>query len=156
MGVRSLLLALGALLATGGAVAAGDPAGSVLDGLIPPSRPEGTVDVIGWVEERDARAELVVTLVPKGKAKLVADPGVVVTPRLRPGLVWSASTPVSRVDPEIGYFDEPPTLRLPFTANDGRPVEASVEYAYCLVDYQCLFGQTTVSALPGLRGGGAS
>ena len=26
------------------------------------------------------------------------------------------------------------------------PVEADVEYAYCLVDYQCLFGEAKVSA----------
>ena len=31
------------------------------------------------------------------------------------------------------------------TAEDGKPVEAGVEYAYCLVDYQCLFGEAKVS-----------
>lgn len=152
MDIRRLILALTMLPTAGGMAAAAGPADPVLGDLMAPSRPEGTVDVVSWVEEQGERAELVVTLVPKGQAKLVADPGVVVTPRLRAGVTWLAAEPVSRVDPDIGYFDEPPTLRIPFTTQDGQAVEASVEYAYCLVDYQCLFGETTVSALPEPRG----
>ena len=53
---------------------------------------------------------------------------------------------LSRVDADQGYFAEPPTVRVPFAHEDGRPVEAKVEYAYCLVDYQCLFGEATTSA----------
>ena len=37
-------------------------------------------------------------------------------------------------------------LRLPFAGVDGKPVEAAVEYAYCVVERQCLFGEARVSA----------
>jgi hypothetical protein len=60
---------------------------------------------------------------------------------------------VSHVDPDQAYFDDPPILRLPFDGGDGKPVKASVEYAYCLVDYQCLFGEATVSAATGAPSG---
>jgi hypothetical protein len=113
----------------------------------PPSAPHATVKVLGWVERvGDDRDELVITLLPEGKAKLVADPGVTVTPVARDGILWSGTRPTSRVEPGTDYFPAPPTLRLPFAGADGRPVEATVEYAYCVVDRQCLFGETRVSA----------
>jgi hypothetical protein len=118
----------------------------LLDQIAPAKAPEGSVDVVGWVERDGARPELVVTLVPKGQVKLVADPGIVVTPVARDGVEWAAVQPVSRVDGSRSYFAEPPTIRLPFAGEDGKPVEAAVEYAYCLVDYQCLFGEARVSA----------
>jgi hypothetical protein len=90
-----------------------------------------------------------VTLVPKGKVKLVADPGVVVTPVPRQGITWSVPQAVSRPEDGAGsgstYFAEPPKLRVPFAGEDGRPVDVAVEYAYCLVDYQCLFGEARIS-----------
>ena len=59
--------------------------GDLLDRLGPAKAPEGSVEVLGWVERSPAGAELVVTLVPKGEVKLVADPGVTVTPVPRAG-----------------------------------------------------------------------
>ena len=53
---------------------------------------------------------------------------------------------MSAVEAGRDYFAAPPTIRVPFAGEDGKPVEAEVEYAYCLVDYQCLFGETKVSA----------
>jgi hypothetical protein len=133
------------ILATAPANAA-ESLGNLLDQLAPAAVPQGSVEVMSWVERNGAVPELVVTLVPKGEVKLVADPGVVVTPVPRDGLQWQAAEPVSSVDAERDYFDEPPTLRVPFAGEDGKPVEAEVEYAYCLVDYQCLFGTAKVSA----------
>jgi hypothetical protein len=133
------------LLATGPAAAA-EPLATLLDKLAPPVAPQGSVDVMGWVERNGGEAELVVTFVPKGAVKLVADPGVTVTPVPRDGIAWRVTAPVSRVDAGEDYFGEPPTLRVPFAGGDGKPVEAAVEYAYCLVDYQCLFGEARVSA----------
>lgn len=117
----------------------------LLGALAPPRPPEGSVEVVGWVERSADRYDLVVTFVPRGQVKLVADPGVTVTPLVRPGVDWSAAEPVTRVEAGEDYFAEPPTLRVPFAGHDGKPVEAAVEYAYCLVDYQCLFGEATVS-----------
>jgi hypothetical protein len=138
----------GFLLVTGSLApaAAEEPLSSLLGKLAPAAVPQGSVEVMSWVERNGAVPELVVTLVPRGQVRLVADPGVVVTPLPRDGLAWNAHEPVSSADPERDYFEEPPTIRVPFAGEDGKPVEADVEYAYCLVDYQCLFGTAKVSA----------
>jgi hypothetical protein len=136
------------LLAAGGA-SAEEPLASLLGQLAPAEVPQGSVEVMGWIERGGGGRvgpELVVTLVPKGAVKLVADPGVTVTPVARAGLDWGAGAPVSETDPDGGYFAEPPVVRVPFAGEDGRPVEAEVEYAYCVVDYQCLFGTARVTA----------
>jgi len=143
--LRAMVIAASAVLAAGGAVA-GEPLSTMLAKLGPAKPPEGSVEVVSWVERNGSAPELVVTLVPKGQVKLVADPGVTVTPVARDGIAWSDTSPASRVDPGQGYFAEPPTVRVPFVREDGRPVEAKVEYAYCLVDYQCLFGEARTSA----------
>ncbi|MEK0083645.1 hypothetical protein [Benzoatithermus flavus] len=140
------VLALVATSAVGSAARAAEPLDALLDRLAPRKTPQGSVEVTSWIERGDGGSELVVQLVPKGQVKLVADPGVTVTPLPREGIAWSADAPVSEVDPNRDYFATPPTLRVPFSGGDGKPVEAAVEYAYCLVDYQCLFGETRVSA----------
>lgn len=124
---------------------ADEPLAGLLGALAPPQPPKGSVEVVGWVERSEDRFDLVVTFVPRGQVKLVADPGVIVTPHPRSGIDWSVDEPVTRIEAGQDYFAEPPTLRVPFAGHDGKPVEASVEYAYCLVDYQCLFGEATVS-----------
>ena len=123
-----------------------EPLGVLLDRLAPAKAPQGTVEVVSWIERSGARPELVVTFVPKGRAKLVADPGVSITPVPRPGVTWASETPVSATVPGQDYFAAPPTVRVAFVGEDGQPVEAAVEYAYCLVDHQCLFGEARVSA----------
>jgi hypothetical protein len=144
---RTIVLAvLAAALPPAGAALAEEPLAALLGRIAPAKAPEGSVDVMSWVERGGTQPELVVTLVPKGAVRLVADPGVAVTPLPRDGLAWSVTEPVSRADAAQAYFAEPPTIRIPFAGEDGKPVEASVEYAYCLVDYQCLFGETRVSA----------
>ena len=143
---RTFAVALAGALPTAQGAVAAEPLSTLLGQIAPAKAPEGTVDVVGWVERDGAKPELVVTLIPKGQVKLVADPGVVVTPVPRDGVEWAAAQPVSRVDASRSYFAEPPTIRLPFAGEDGKPVEASVKYAYCLVDYQCLFGEARVSA----------
>ena len=82
---------------------------------------------------------------PKGQVKLVADPGRHGHSGARAGVSWSGSGQSDRWAGD--YFAEPPTVRVPFAGEDGKPVEADVEYAYCLADYQCLFGETKVSVL---------
>jgi hypothetical protein len=143
---RTFAVALAAALPAVEGAAAAEPLSALLGQIAPAKAPEGTVDVVGWVERDGTKPELVVTLIPKGRVKLVADPGVVVTPVARDGVEWAAAQPVSRVEGSRSYFAEPPTIRLPFAGEDGKPVEAAVEYAYCLVDYQCLFGEARVSA----------
>ena len=142
--IRAAALAL-AVLPAGAAVAA-EPLAALLGQIAPAKAPEGSVDVVSWVERNGAQPELVVTLVPKGRVKLVADPGMTVTPVARDGVAWASAAPVSEVDSGRDYFEAPPTIRVSFSGEDGKPVQAAVEYAYCLIDYQCLFGETTVSA----------
>lgn len=129
------------------AAGAAEPLGVLLDRVAPSRAPQGSVEVMGWIERAGDGPELVVTLAPKGEAKLVADPGITVTPRPRAGVTWGSEVPVSRVEPGGDYFRTPQELRIPFAGEDGRPVEAAVEYAYCLVGFQCLFGEATVSAM---------
>lgn len=129
---------------------AGDDLSKLLDGLAPAAeRPRGEVAVTGWIEGGPGGTELVVRVEPRGAAKLVSEPGVTVTPLAREGVAWPAGATVSE-EPGGGYFAAPVELRLPFRAGDGRAVEAQVEYAYCLKDYQCLFGEAVVSAAPPL------
>lgn len=139
-----LILAAGVLAAS--PALATEPLSGLLGSLAPPEPPRGQVDVVGWVERNGGRSELVVTFVPKGQVKLVADPGVTVTPVPRAGIAWTQGEPVSLVEAGHDYFAQPPVVRVPFAGQDGQPVAARVDYAYCLVDYQCLFGQATVSA----------
>ena len=45
---------------------------ALLGQIAPAKAPEGSVDVVSWIERNGAQPELVVTLVPKGRVKLVA------------------------------------------------------------------------------------
>ena len=104
------------------------------------------VVVIAAVEaNRAGERVLVVTLAARPEFKLVADPGITVTPLPRDGLAWSAAGPASRVTPGGDSFNAPQSLRLPFTSSTPGPVQAKVDYAYCRVGQQCLFGEETVS-----------
>lgn len=136
---------LAAALVASAPARAEDAVGTLLGRLAPPA-PQGTVKLLSWVEEADRGAELVITFIPEGGVKLVADPGVTVTPVARDGIAWTGAVPLHHARAGLDYFAPPLTLRLPFTGGDGRPVDAAVEYAYCVVDQQCLFGQATVSA----------
>jgi hypothetical protein len=106
---------------------------------------EGSVRLDAWIETgRDSEA-LVVVVEPQGQFKLVADPGITVTPTAQPGVEWLVPLPYRRVDPDVPYFTPPASLRLPFRASDDRRIEVLVEYAYCVVDYQCFFGEQTLT-----------
>jgi len=111
----------------------------------------GGVQIDAWVESGDAGREIVVTLAPEGETKLVAEPGITVTPAARLGVEWHLPLPHRMVDTERDYFEPPAMLRLPFTSADEEPVQLLVEYAYCFVDFQCFFGEaqlTVATALP--------
>jgi hypothetical protein len=53
--------------------------------------------------------------------------------------------PYRHVDAGIQYFTPPAALRLPFRASGEQPLEILVEYAYCVVDYQCFFGEEVLT-----------
>ena len=113
--------------------------------------PRGSVRLDAWVEIGDAGKEVVVMVVPEGDTKLVADPGITVTPAARLGVDWQLPLPHRLVDTERDYFDPPATIRLPFTSTDDQPLQLLVEYAYCFVDFQCFFGEaelTVATAAP--------
>lgn len=139
---RRALIGAALTLAAGPAVAEGLDA--LLDGLGPaPARPAGGVDVRGWIERGDKGRVLVVTLEPRGAARLVADPGVTVAPAPTDGITWTGELPLTLIDPARDYFAEAPVLRLPFTGT-AAVVTARVDYAWCLADLQCLFGEAVV------------
>jgi hypothetical protein len=102
---------------------------------------DGSVHLDAWIEAGPDSDALVVVVEPRGKFKLVADPGITITPTPQPGVEWLVPLPHRHVDPEISYFTPPATVRLPFQADGAAPLEILVEYAYCVVDYQCFFGE---------------
>lgn len=112
---------------------------------VPGSPGENGVRVDGWVETGPDGQELVVVIEPEGEIKLVADPGITVTPTERSGVEWLTPLPHHYVDAGTDYFVPPATVRLPFRASDGQPIELRVDYAYCLVDFQCFFGEETLT-----------
>lgn len=143
--LASVAVALGCLSAAGPAAA---EAVSELLARVGPKAPAsaaGDVDVLAWVEsERGYDRTLVITFATRGDAKLVADPGVSATPGAGSGITWAADTPTTLTIAGQGYFGAPPVLRLPFRSAAGDAVEAQVDYAYCLIERQCLFGAETV------------
>ncbi|MEZ5935969.1 MAG: hypothetical protein R3F54_29460 [Alphaproteobacteria bacterium] len=147
--MRLLTPCLALLAMSSTAAAAGSPS---LDQLIKEfqseaPKVEAEVRIDAWVDEADAPGqpdEIVITLLPEGQTKLNADPGITVTPADQPGVDWAVPTPYRHQDTSITYFEPPATIRLPFTASENRPVDILVEYAYCLVDYQCFFGEETL------------
>ena len=150
--MRAVALGIGMAALLAGAAPATELK-TLLDQLAPPAPAgQGRVEVTGWLETSPEGTELVVTLTPSGVAKLVADPGIVVTP-LAAGDAAPPGGPVELVDPSLGYMTEPPVLRVPLPRHDGGPVEAQVDYAYCLVDTQCLFGEARLRVEGGPAGG---
>lgn len=140
---RHLLAALPVLAAAPPAAAEGlDDLLRVLGPAAP--APAGSVEVHGWVERGAEGPVLVVMLEPRGAAKLVADPGITIEPVAAAGLRWADAQGVSLVDADRDYFGAPPVLRLPFTG-DAAAVTARIDYAWCLADYQCLFGEAVVT-----------
>jgi hypothetical protein len=109
------------------------------------------VQIDAWTETGSAGSELVIVIAPRGETKLVADPGITVTPTARAGVEWRTPLPHRKVDRAIDYFTPPATLRLPFTSSDHQPLELLVEYAWCVVDFQCFFAEemlTVANRLP--------
>jgi hypothetical protein len=105
----------------------------------------GSVKLDAWIEAGPERTEVVVVLEPQGDFKLVADPGITVTPTEQSGVEWLVPLPYRHVDAGIQYFTPPAALRLPFRASGEQPLEILVEYAYCVVDYQCFFGEEVLT-----------
>lgn len=107
--------------------------------------PPGDIRLDAWVESGDAGKEVVVMIVPEGETRLVADPGITVTPAAQIGVDWQLPLPHRMVDTERDYFDPPAVVRLPFTSTDDQPLQLLVEYAYCFVDFQCFFGEAELT-----------
>jgi hypothetical protein len=151
--MRGMLWGAIGLIGLASAAAAAEPASSgsetPLDQLIEQfnagAPQHDGVQIDGRVEHGPDGSAIVVTVVPRHGVKLVADPGITVTPTARAGIHWLGPLPRRKVEPGLDYFTPPAAVRLPFTASDDRPVELKVEYAYCLVDYQCFLGEETLS-----------
>lgn len=154
MGWRSFLggIVAGVFAATAAAAQTGaDPAaGPALDQLLDrfdADEPEsqGSVRLDAWVEGPGDEREVVVVVEPEGRTKLVADPGITVSAAEQPGVEWRVPLPHRLVDPEREYFVPPAAVRLPFSAENGQPIQIVVEYAYCVVDFQCFFGEEALT-----------
>lgn len=130
-------------------IAVGQEAKPSLDSLIQQFQSdapqiEAEVRIDAWVDRADVEGgqdEVVITVLPEGETKLNADPGITVTPGEPAAVDWGVALPHRHQDFSIVYFEPPATIRLPFKASADQPVDILVEYAYCLVDYQCFFGE---------------
>jgi len=100
-----------------------------------------SVHLDAWIEPGTERDQVVVVVEPRGDFKLVADPGITVTPTPQPGVEWLVPLPLRLTDRASQYFQPPATVRLPFRADGETPLEILVEYAYCLVEFQCFFAE---------------
>jgi hypothetical protein len=153
-GVRSAICVLGGILVAAAIAAIAGRADAEHDALPHPDLDrlierfdagalphESSVRLDAWIETAPKGDEVVVVLEPRGDFKLVADPGITITPTEQPGVEWLVPLPYRHVDPEISYFMAPAAVRLPFRADTAQPLEILVEYAYCVVDYQCFFGE---------------
>ncbi len=141
---RALLLLSAALpvLPAAAARAVSDVEG-LLGDLLAPREPEGRVVVSARIEPAGDHLALVVDVRPLGDAKLVADPGSVLQAEEVDGITWLARE-VKAVEPGRSYFDGAVTLTLPFRASGPGEVRARLDYAWCLVGFQCLFGRERV------------
>lgn len=147
LSTRRLLLVL-AVLALAGPAAAQDPSG-LLGKLAPRgAEPRGGVQVEGRLEPGPQGGAVLLTLRPHGDARLLGEPGILVTPLPSDGVAWTPAGPREILREGGGYFDAPPELRLPFLGRATGPLQARVEYAYCLIDWQCLFGEAVVAVEP--------
>jgi hypothetical protein len=147
----ALLLASGIFAGWPGVALAQSGGTGLLEGL-GRDAPEqaGSVDAVAWIERAADGSALVIQLVPRGGARLVADPGIVASGVTSPGLAWAAEE-VKLQESGVSYFATPPVVRLPFQGQVPS-VTARVEYAYCIVDWQCLFGDAVVTAAVPSRG----
>lgn len=140
------LIALGTLVASSGAVADGNDLDTLLDQYRADAPPaQGSVRLDGWVQGEGEAQRLVVVLEPEGETKLVADPGITLTPVAMPGVRYEEPLPHRTFDPSRDYLDAPATVELRVSGLDGAPVDVTVEYAYCLVNWQCFFGEETLT-----------
>ena len=105
----------------------------------------GSVHLDAWIETGRESDTLVVVVEARGEFKLVADPGITLTPTEQAGVEWLVPLPYRHLDPDIQYFTPPASVRLPFRASHEQPLEVLVEYAYCVVEYQCFFGEEVLT-----------
>lgn len=153
--MRPLLLMLVVFAATPAAAAAEDNLLSLEQllqsyGASAGEQPPADVAVDAWIEQGSGGGrELVIVLQPEGETRLNADPGITVTPDDGAAVAWQVMLPHRHIDPAIDYFEPRATVRMPFEGGDEEPIRVLVEFAYCVVDYQCFLGeeQLTVTQL---------
>jgi hypothetical protein len=97
-----------------------------------------SMEIVAVDAARRPDGSVAVTLTPEGATKLVADPGVSVVPVDRQGL--PVADAVTLKDSSREYFALPPVVEVA----PGDADALRVEYAYCIVAKQCLFGDVTV------------
>lgn len=119
--------------------------GDLFNQVAPAPAPEIGVDIVTWIERNQGQSYARLSIMPQNGARLVADPGITVTPIIETLGAWVNESEISHVIEGQSYFESPPILDLGLVIEDGRPLSANVHFAYCLVDDICLFGEETVS-----------
>lgn len=125
--------------------------GALFNQVNPAPVREPGVSIIGWIEREGANSLVRVSLTPQNGARLVADPGVTIRPIDERLGVWRETTEVAHQLAGVSYFNSPPTIDVGYVLEDGEPIHADVNYAYCLVDDICLFGEERIEILTQLN-----
>lgn len=127
-----------ALAALAGPAVAEEGVAALLGRLAPSLAASPRVEITARLDQGGAEPALLVRLEPAAGTRLVADPGISIA-------LAGRSTPVTRVLPGQDYFVAPPEVRVPLApAETAGPWPVRVEYAYCVVERQCLFGEATL------------
>jgi hypothetical protein len=136
---RRLHLAAGVVLAVLAAPAAAEDSVSALLGTLAPGLGASPrVEITARLDPQGPDPALLVRLEPAAGTRLVADPGVSVT-------LADRAAPVTWALPGQDYFSTPPEVRIPVVDPQAQgPWPIRVEYAYCVVERQCLFGEATL------------
>lgn len=132
-----------ALAALAAPAAAEDGVAALLGRLAPGLAPAPRVEITARLDAGAAEPALLVRLEPAAGTRLVADPGISI-------VLGERAAPVTWVLPGQDYFAAPPEVRIPLSGAEAQgPWPVQVEYAYCVVERQCLFGEATLLVTAG-------
>lgn len=110
----------------------------------PVRAPKKSVDVFGWIERSGTKSLARVSLTPKSGTRLVANPGVTITPVSESGSQWLSYEEVYFGLDGATYFDSAPVIDIGPVLENGEPVSADISFAYCVIESICLFGEERI------------
>ena len=75
------------------------------------------------------------------------DPGTTFEVAANSSVDWDVTMPAEMRDPAGGYWTTQQFFRMPFSGPAPSLVEGTLTFAYCIKDYQCIFGTEELTIL---------